>query len=180
MTVEKMRPGSAIEAYWPDDDTWIPATLKKVNKDGSLAIVWEDGSESGELPADYARKPGSGTKEAAAEQVVAEEEVPAEDYPVEQEPVAAAPSDDTDMDALMAAALAAGACDEADGYVEGNLPPSAQQWGGIDFDKITNIVDQGDAPGEAKKRCRPPGLMTTAQAIEAQKAAAAEKKAKKA
>lgn len=54
--------GDDIEAYWPDDDTWLPATLSEVYDDGtSYKIVWtSDGSES-DVPADYVRRPpGSG------------------------------------------------------------------------------------------------------------------------
>mmetsp|Transcript_157673 Transcript_157673/g.279596 ORF Transcript_157673/g.279596 Transcript_157673/m.279596 type:complete len:369 (-) Transcript_157673:54-1160(-) len=47
--------GDEVEAYWPEDDTWLPATIKKVHLDGSLLIVWEDGGDQSDVPADYVR-----------------------------------------------------------------------------------------------------------------------------
>jgi len=50
--------GDEVEGYWPDDDTWIGASISEVYEDGSYKIVWaEDGSES-DVPADYVRWPG--------------------------------------------------------------------------------------------------------------------------
>lgn len=47
--------GDEVEAYWPDDDTWILATIVGMREDGSWLITWmEDGSQS-EVPADYVR-----------------------------------------------------------------------------------------------------------------------------
>lgn len=47
-----------VEAYWPDDDAWLPAKIIKVQKDGSYDVSWdEDGSES-TVPATYVRQCG--------------------------------------------------------------------------------------------------------------------------
>mmetsp|Transcript_63983 Transcript_63983/g.187178 ORF Transcript_63983/g.187178 Transcript_63983/m.187178 type:complete len:741 (+) Transcript_63983:82-2304(+) len=49
--------GDAVEAYWPEDDVWMPATIVTVGIDGSMTIAWdEDGSHS-DVPADYVRDP---------------------------------------------------------------------------------------------------------------------------
>ena len=43
------------EAYWPDDDMWLPAKLLRVSGIDTVDITWlEDGSES-TVPADYVR-----------------------------------------------------------------------------------------------------------------------------
>jgi len=46
--------GAAVEGYWPEDDTWLPATVDVVHLDGSLSIIWEDASQS-DVPVDYVR-----------------------------------------------------------------------------------------------------------------------------
>jgi len=47
--------GDAVEGYWPEDDTWLPASVLEVHPDGSVTIAWdEDGSQSS-VPADYVR-----------------------------------------------------------------------------------------------------------------------------
>lgn len=49
------QPGDRVEAYWPDDDTWLPAKVICIQPDGEVQIVWEpDGSES-TVPEDYLR-----------------------------------------------------------------------------------------------------------------------------
>ncbi|CAJ1339362.1 unnamed protein product [Effrenium voratum] len=48
--------GDAVEAYWPDEEKWLPAEISAVHQDG-YAITW-DGSMS-DVPADYVRKPAS-------------------------------------------------------------------------------------------------------------------------
>eukprot|EP00913_Durusdinium_trenchii_P025014 g23479.t1 len=45
--------GEAVEAYWPDDDQWLPAEISAILEDGNISITWEDGSLS-DVPADYA------------------------------------------------------------------------------------------------------------------------------
>eukprot|EP00928_Gymnodinium_smaydae_P005543 TRINITY_DN11887_c0_g1_i2.p1 TRINITY_DN11887_c0_g1~~TRINITY_DN11887_c0_g1_i2.p1 ORF type:complete len:160 (+),score=31.11 TRINITY_DN11887_c0_g1_i2:146-625(+) len=48
--------GDDVEAYWPDDDVWIMASVEELKADGSCVIIWaEDGSRS-EVPADYVRR----------------------------------------------------------------------------------------------------------------------------
>mmetsp|Transcript_89440 Transcript_89440/g.251898 ORF Transcript_89440/g.251898 Transcript_89440/m.251898 type:complete len:301 (+) Transcript_89440:101-1003(+) len=44
---------NSIEAYWPEDDTWLPAELVEVLPGGSMRIHW-DGCES-VVPSDYVR-----------------------------------------------------------------------------------------------------------------------------
>eukprot|EP00930_Biecheleria_cincta_P027007 TRINITY_DN18981_c0_g1_i1.p1 TRINITY_DN18981_c0_g1~~TRINITY_DN18981_c0_g1_i1.p1 ORF type:complete len:389 (-),score=88.09 TRINITY_DN18981_c0_g1_i1:87-1253(-) len=56
LTTSDLFPGTAVEGYWPDDDTWLPATVDEVHPDGSFKILWEDLSQS-EVPADYVRLP---------------------------------------------------------------------------------------------------------------------------
>lgn len=48
-------PGAQIEAYWPDLDTWLPATLIQVEEDGSFSITWEEDGSYSQLPSDYVR-----------------------------------------------------------------------------------------------------------------------------
>eukprot|EP00929_Paragymnodinium_shiwhaense_P045673 TRINITY_DN23303_c0_g1_i1.p1 TRINITY_DN23303_c0_g1~~TRINITY_DN23303_c0_g1_i1.p1 ORF type:complete len:182 (+),score=59.98 TRINITY_DN23303_c0_g1_i1:60-605(+) len=170
-------PGEGIEAYWPDDDTWLPATLQAVNDDGTLTIEWEDGAISEALPADYARRPGEGDEAAAAEAEGADEGAEEAAQAGEEEASAtgaaqAGGGGDVNMDALMAAAMAAGACDEADQYTAGALPPSKQHW--VDLNGLASKKTT-DKPGEEAKRCRPTGLMTSEKAREM---ALAAKKAK--
>lgn len=53
-----MHVGEAIEAFWPDDDEWLPASVVAVSADGSLRIAWAaDGSES-DVPSEYVRQAG--------------------------------------------------------------------------------------------------------------------------
>ena len=54
----EVAPGDAVEGYWPEDDTWLPATVDEVHPDGSLRIIWGDSSTQSEVPADYIRAPG--------------------------------------------------------------------------------------------------------------------------
>jgi len=85
--------GDAIEAYWPDDDTWLPATVRAVHTGGSLSIAWADGSES-EVPSDYARHPGAISDEEAEVQLVEEERAEAGDEESELEWVEDLDADD--------------------------------------------------------------------------------------
>jgi len=48
--------GEAIEAYWPDDDTWLPAKVLSVNPDLSLSITWSVDSSESDVPADLVRR----------------------------------------------------------------------------------------------------------------------------
>lgn len=52
--VSEICPGVTVDGYWPDDDTWLPATVAEIYDDGSLRIIWEDSSQS-DVPADYIR-----------------------------------------------------------------------------------------------------------------------------
>eukprot|EP00927_Polykrikos_kofoidii_P071857 TRINITY_DN68055_c0_g1_i1.p1 TRINITY_DN68055_c0_g1~~TRINITY_DN68055_c0_g1_i1.p1 ORF type:complete len:455 (+),score=115.58 TRINITY_DN68055_c0_g1_i1:80-1444(+) len=48
--------GEHVEAYWPEDGTWLSAKVRAVRADGSATVLWDDGSQS-EVPADYVRRP---------------------------------------------------------------------------------------------------------------------------
>lgn len=50
-------PGAIVEGYWPDDDTWLPASVVAVHDDGSMTIAWDDGATQSQVPADYVRRP---------------------------------------------------------------------------------------------------------------------------
>jgi len=55
--------GDEVVGFWPDDDTWLPASVTEVYEDGSYKIAWaEDGSES-DVPADYVRWPDGDIEE---------------------------------------------------------------------------------------------------------------------
>lgn len=47
--------GEEVEAFWPDDVSWLPAQVVGTLRDGSIRIFW-DGSES-IVPGDYVRYP---------------------------------------------------------------------------------------------------------------------------
>eukprot|EP00418_Pyrodinium_bahamense_P087002 CAMPEP_0179052960 /NCGR_PEP_ID=MMETSP0796-20121207/22024_1 /TAXON_ID=73915 /ORGANISM="Pyrodinium bahamense, Strain pbaha01" /LENGTH=1127 /DNA_ID=CAMNT_0020749537 /DNA_START=83 /DNA_END=3469 /DNA_ORIENTATION=- len=47
--------GDCIEGYWPDDDTWLPATLLEEYEDGSYRISWAEDQSESDVPADYVR-----------------------------------------------------------------------------------------------------------------------------
>lgn len=172
VAVELPALGEACEGYWPEDDTWLLATLSAVNGDGTVSITWDQDGSMSDVAADYVRKLQTGEEveeeEVAVEEEVEEEEVEAEEEPAAEIPkaatsAAAAPVDDTDIDALMAAAAAAGALDEADSFVEGSKAPSQMHWAkALDTDYVDkNAVEQ---PGA--KRERPLGLMSSAAAKE--------------
>mmetsp|Transcript_74457 Transcript_74457/g.172540 ORF Transcript_74457/g.172540 Transcript_74457/m.172540 type:complete len:164 (+) Transcript_74457:43-534(+) len=153
--------GDAVEGYWPDDDEWLPATLSAVNEDGTMSIVWEDGSLSDVAP-DYVRHPatrdncGADTVDLVGGSDTADHALGADE-------------NSSDMEALLAAAAAAGACDEAEGFVAESRPPSQMHWAKA----LDKAAGGADAPGEERKRCRPLGLMTSAQAMEMAKKAKA-------
>lgn len=51
--------GDVVEAYWPDDSTWLEATLEEVYEDGSYRVVWSGDSSQSDVPCDYVRWPGA-------------------------------------------------------------------------------------------------------------------------
>mmetsp|Transcript_282 Transcript_282/g.595 ORF Transcript_282/g.595 Transcript_282/m.595 type:complete len:149 (-) Transcript_282:34-480(-) len=126
--------GDHVEAYWPDDDQWLAAEISAINEDGTLGIVWEDGSSS-DVPSDFVRVPAAEAGEEAAE----------------------APGD---VDALLAAAEAAGACDAAEDFVSGSKPPSELFWSST----LDERAPKEEAAGDERKRCRPTGLMSSEEA----------------
>lgn len=48
--------GEEVECYWPDDDSWLLATVVKVHADGSMKIRWVDDPSLSDVPTDYVRK----------------------------------------------------------------------------------------------------------------------------
>jgi len=55
-----LEPGAEIEAYWPEDDTWLPATVVHVLTHGQVKISWASDGSSSNVPADYVRDPDAG------------------------------------------------------------------------------------------------------------------------
>jgi len=55
-----LEPGAEIEAYWPEDDTWLPATVIHVLTHGQVKISWASDGSSSNVPADYVREPVAG------------------------------------------------------------------------------------------------------------------------
>jgi len=53
-------PGAQVEAYWPGDDTWLPATVTQVLGSGQIKISWVSDSSSSSVPADYIQDPSTG------------------------------------------------------------------------------------------------------------------------
>lgn len=49
-----------VDAYWPDDDTWLLATVIEVLEDGSRRLVWDDDDSESVVPRDYVRPVGFG------------------------------------------------------------------------------------------------------------------------
>jgi len=48
--------GEDVEAFWPDDEQWLPAAVIKVIDDGDYRVAWrEDGTES-VVPAEFVRR----------------------------------------------------------------------------------------------------------------------------
>lgn len=187
VAIEDLSMGDGMEAYWPDDDMWLPATLTAVQADGRHSIVWEDGSAS-EVAADYVRRvsesedegmaeghmeawPAEGSDRNGGETESNEGEVIEDDAEKgarcegdeAAEKFAPSPSDDTDMDVLLAAAAAAGALDDADEFVAGSKPPCQMHWAKV---LMPGAAPVGDEIVSERKRCRPHGLMTSAQATE--------------
>jgi hypothetical protein len=50
-----------VDAYWPDDDTWLTATVAAINADGTLGIAWADDGSLSDVPLDYERRPLGGS-----------------------------------------------------------------------------------------------------------------------
>jgi len=160
--------GGLVEAYWPDDDTWLAASLLAKRGDGTLSIAWEEDGSVSEVPADYVRPSSPGPCKTAAEQgehleAVSTDEGSSSDGSADEQAEAADMEGDADdgMDALLAAAAAAGACDEAEAFVEGQKPPCAMHWAEV---LSAPASPARETAAEERKRCRPPGLMTSARA----------------
>eukprot|EP00435_Cladocopium_sp_Y103_P052905 s2085_g16.t1 len=50
--------GDVVEAFWPDDEMWLEATVTQVFDDGSYRIAWAMDDSESDVPADYVRWPG--------------------------------------------------------------------------------------------------------------------------
>lgn len=48
-------PVDLIEAYWPDEDTWLPATLVRTLANGDMMITWDEDGSTSTVPSDYIR-----------------------------------------------------------------------------------------------------------------------------
>jgi len=161
---------AVIEAYWPDDDMWLAASLLARHGDGTLSIAWEEDGSVSEVPADYVRPCGHGFDKIVVEHRERLEEVStdagsssdAASVGEGAEVVDGSATADDGMDALMAAAAAAGACDEAEAFVAGNKPPCAMHWAKVL--SAAPVCPSRETAEEERKRCRPSGLMTSAQA----------------
>eukprot|EP00405_Crypthecodinium_cohnii_P015592 CAMPEP_0206456314 /NCGR_PEP_ID=MMETSP0324_2-20121206/22289_1 /ASSEMBLY_ACC=CAM_ASM_000836 /TAXON_ID=2866 /ORGANISM="Crypthecodinium cohnii, Strain Seligo" /LENGTH=1107 /DNA_ID=CAMNT_0053927215 /DNA_START=102 /DNA_END=3421 /DNA_ORIENTATION=+ len=64
--------GGECEGYWPDDDTWLSATLLEEYDDGSFRIAWSEDASESDVPAEYVRVVGG--DEAVAMDAEEEEE----------------------------------------------------------------------------------------------------------
>jgi len=60
-----LEPGDEVEAYWPEDDTWLPATISHVLALGQVKISWASDGSSSNVPADYVRDPNAGAASSA-------------------------------------------------------------------------------------------------------------------
>jgi len=49
--------GDAVNGYWPEDDTWLPAKVIRVNPNGSVKISWDCDSSVSNMPMDYVQRP---------------------------------------------------------------------------------------------------------------------------
>lgn len=57
--------GSTVVAFRPDEDVWLSAVVKSVQKDAQVCVVWDqDGTES-ILPPDHVRRPASDQEQQA-------------------------------------------------------------------------------------------------------------------
>lgn len=56
--------GDTVEAYWPDDHVWLPATIRSVLP-GKIRVYWVEDSSESTLPASYVRYPSGGGGHAA-------------------------------------------------------------------------------------------------------------------
>lgn len=50
--------GDVVEAFWPDDEMWLEATVTQLCDDGSYRIAWAMDDSESDVPADYVRWPG--------------------------------------------------------------------------------------------------------------------------
>jgi len=47
--------GDLVECYWPDDDTWLPATVLNAQAEGTYVVTWDADESQSKVPADYLR-----------------------------------------------------------------------------------------------------------------------------
>jgi len=51
--------GTLLQAYWPNQDTWLPVKFVKVCLDGKYRVKWCSDGTLSDMPTDYVRKHGS-------------------------------------------------------------------------------------------------------------------------
>ena len=51
----RYHPGKMVEAYWPDDDEWLAATVTHVKESGTIGITWSSDGSISSVPPDYVR-----------------------------------------------------------------------------------------------------------------------------
>merc|ERR1712032_120788 len=143
------------------DGEWYRAVIGDQLGDGRFLVTYEDQSSetvaSERVAKDDNAEPNVQT--AQEEPLLKEDatsQAPAKHTPAKR----SAPAQDDDIDALMAAAAAAGALDDANDYVAGALPPSKQHW-----NKALLSKDQ-ESTEEMRERIRPVGLMSSQKAQE--------------
>lgn len=47
--------GAAVEAYWPEDGSWLPATVRQLRNDGQVDVDWVEEDSMSTMPRDHVR-----------------------------------------------------------------------------------------------------------------------------
>jgi len=47
--------GDVVDVYWPEDDTYLEATIVEVREDGTVAVKWSEDGSTSEVTRDYVR-----------------------------------------------------------------------------------------------------------------------------
>jgi len=53
---QPLEKGEIIEAYWPNEDRWMVATVTKVWRNGTVTITWDEDGSVSDLSSEYIRK----------------------------------------------------------------------------------------------------------------------------